>query len=233
MAIGDLEVGDEVLARDEANGTTDTYPVTAIWSHPDAITGTVVIDGEPIAVTPEHPFRTTDRGWVTADDLEPGDHIVSLARAAGLVGAITWDRGPDTMWNLTVATAHTYTVGDGGWLVHNTCPPQLPTELTKGHNAQTGVDVYRGVDSTGSPIYAGISNDVERRAAQHGSRFAALDVVTGSSVTRGEARAIEQALIVRGGSGYQNKINSISPKHGYFSQAVAWGETWLRANGVP
>ena len=119
--IGELEVGDEVLATDEATGTTATYPISAIWSHPDAVTGTVTIDGEAIATTPEHPFRTTERGWVAAAALEPGDRVVSLTGAAGVVGSITWDRGPDTMWNLTVETAHTYTVGAGAWLVHNTC----------------------------------------------------------------------------------------------------------------
>ena len=85
------------------------------------MTGTVEIDGEPIAVTPDHPFRT-EAGWTAAGDLAPGDRVVSLAGGPGTVGTIRWDRGPDEMWNLTVDAAHTYTVGSGAWLVHNTCP---------------------------------------------------------------------------------------------------------------
>jgi hypothetical protein len=37
------------------------------------------------------------------------------------------------------------------------------------------------------------------------------------SVTRGEARAIEKARIVRN-PGFENGINSISPTHGYYRQ---------------
>lgn len=89
-----------------------------MWSHPDPVTGTVELDGEAIAVTPDHPFRT-ERGWLAAGELVAGDRVVSLTGPAGIVGTIRWDRGPDVMWNLTVETAHTYTVGSGAWLVHN------------------------------------------------------------------------------------------------------------------
>jgi len=57
-----------------------------------------------------------------------------------------------------------------------------------------------------------------------------LDPITTSAVTRGEARAIEQALIVRN-PGFNNKINSISPNHSYYQDAVDWGEAWLVRNG--
>lgn len=42
-------------------------------------------------------------------------------------------------------------------------------------------------------------------------------------VTRGQARAIEQALIVRN-PGFNNKINSISPTHSYYDDAASWGD---------
>ena len=32
---------------------------------------------------------------------------------------------PQMMYNMTVATAHTYFVGDGQWLVHNACPDDI------------------------------------------------------------------------------------------------------------
>lgn len=31
--------------------------------------------------------------------------------------------------------------------------------------------------------------------------------------------------------GFENKINSISPTHIYYNDAVEWGEAWLRGNG--
>lgn len=57
-----------------------------------------------------------------------------------------------------------------------------------------------------------------------------------NQVTRGEARTIEQALIVEN-PGFTNKINNISPKHAYYDDAVSWGQAWLRRmdtdEGIP
>lgn len=78
-------------------------------------------------------------------------------------------------------------------------------------------------------VYAGITNDLAARQAAHGERFI-MDPITTSPVTRGEARAIEQALIVENPS-FQNIRNSISPNHPYYQDAVDWGKQWLRSNG--
>ncbi|WP_306746070.1 RHS repeat-associated core domain-containing protein [Saccharothrix yanglingensis] len=110
--------------------------------------------------------------------------------------------------------------------------PPFPNALTQGRNAEAGVDVYRGIRN-GDSVYSGITNNVSRRAGEHaGKAFDHLETVTrNGSVTRGEARAIEQALISRHKG--ENKINSISPKHPYYDQAVNWGEAWLNRNGYP
>jgi hypothetical protein len=96
--------------------------------------------------------------------------------------------------------------------------------------------VYIGVDSSGKSVYAGISVNVAKRQAQHGARFT-IDPIPGGPFTRGEARAIEQALINRAGGpkspGFLNKINSISPKKYYFDDAVEWGEAWLKTRNIP
>jgi hypothetical protein len=105
----------------------------------------------------------------------------------------------------------------------------LPEALTLGRNAEEGVDVYKGVRS-GKDVYVGITNNIERRGAEHGGRFV-LEQLTQASVTRGEARAIEQAMIVRN-PGFENAINSISPNHAWYQQAVDWGETWLGKAGL-
>lgn len=68
-----------------------------------------------------------------------------------------------------------------------------------------------------------------RRQAEHGGRFV-LERITQSPVTRGEARAIEQALINRN-PGFENIRNSISPNHSWYGEAVEWGEGWLRGAG--
>lgn len=104
--------------------------------------------------------------------------------------------------------------------------PELPLALRGGEAA---THVYFGVRA-GNRVYVGITKNLIRRQAQHGSRFR-LEAITRSPLTRGEARAVEQALINRN-PGFENLINSISPKHAWYDDAVAWGEAWLRANGL-
>jgi hypothetical protein len=102
----------------------------------------------------------------------------------------------------------------------------LPAALRGG---AADVHVYFGVRNR-VRVYVGITNNMVRRARQHGTRFR-LEQITTTPVTRGQARAIEQALIVRS-RGFENRINSISPTHSYYAQAVRWGEAWLSANGI-
>ena len=105
----------------------------------------------------------------------------------------------------------------------------LPQELAVGRNAQSGVHVYHGVDA-GKPVYAGITDDIARRQAQHGGRFV-LDQLTPAGVTRGQARAIEEALIVRN-PGFQNLRHEISPSHSWYRDALNWGNDWLTGQGL-
>jgi len=80
----------------------------------------------------------------------------------------------------------------------------------------------------GQAVYCGISCNVAARQVQHADRF---DIRAMSpTMPRGQARAIEQAMILRNPQ-FENKINSISPTHAYYNDAVRWGESWLKANG--
>ncbi len=89
--------------------------------------------------------------------------------------------------------------------------------------------VYRGDD------HIGITSDFVRRQAQHaraGRTFIPEQLPGASGLSRGEARAIEQACIVEGGlaslgGGLQNRINSISPTRAYYSAALEAGRALL------
>ncbi|QGQ20475.1 hypothetical protein GC089_16370 [Cellulomonas sp. JZ18] len=109
-------------------------------------------------------------------------------------------------------------------------PRSLPTQLTSGRNAQSGVHVYYGVDR-GKPVYAGITDDIARRQSQHGSRFVLEQLTPSGGVTRGQARAIEEALIVRN-PGFQNARHEISPRHPWYQDALGWGDDWLNGQGL-
>ena len=71
--------------------------------------------------TDEHPFLTTDRGFVSAEDLRVGEQIRQLAGGYGVVVALQHIFGVAVRYNLTVQDDHTYAVGADQWVVHNTC----------------------------------------------------------------------------------------------------------------
>lgn len=120
-AISEIEVGDYVLAFNEATGEIDYYPVTATIAHDDPVIVYLTIDNETIETTPEHPFYTTNGEWLAAGELHEGNQIYKSDGSYGVVSSVEFVYQLQPMYNLTVSTAHTYFVGDGEWLVHNTC----------------------------------------------------------------------------------------------------------------
>ncbi len=59
--------------------------------------------GETINTTANHPWLTSDRGWVPAGDLQPGEGVVTLDGAASTVAWVHVVPGAGEMDNLTVA----------------------------------------------------------------------------------------------------------------------------------
>jgi len=138
IPIKDVDVGDRVLAWDELTETTDYYLVTAAFSHVDATIVELTIDGDPstssgtetIETTADHPFYVVagapwlnkdevDGRWVDAGELAAGDAVQNADGTTGVVDAVTVVAESQRMYNLTVADAHTFFVGEGAWLVHN------------------------------------------------------------------------------------------------------------------
>jgi hypothetical protein len=66
--------------------------------------------------------------WVGAGDLKKGDEVRKADGSVGIVEAIHTIYNRQTMYNLSVDTAHTYFVGHGQWLVHN-CSTKLDRNL--------------------------------------------------------------------------------------------------------
>ena len=83
---------------------------------------------ETLRTTDEHPFLTTDRGFVSAEDLRVGEQIRQLDGGYGVVVALQHIFGVAVRYNLTVQDDHTYAVGADQWVVHNTdgCDGTLP-----------------------------------------------------------------------------------------------------------
>ena len=119
--ISAIQVGDYVLAWDETSRTIGYYEVTNAFHHTDAVVTEVILSGEWIETTPEHPFYVEGEGWVYAEDLQIGDEVRQADGTTGRVW-LKWNvYKTQEMYNLTVDTAHTFFVGEGQWLVHNSC----------------------------------------------------------------------------------------------------------------
>ncbi|WP_306210377.1 polymorphic toxin-type HINT domain-containing protein [Actinoplanes sp. RD1] len=125
--IGDIEVGDEVLATDPETGKTEAREVTVKHVNDDlALTDLTVrtSDGKRIVVrtTPEHLFwdEAVD-AWVNAGQLTSESRLLSTDGSLFPVAGIRSYVGTRWMYNLTVADIHTYYVlaGNTPVLVHN------------------------------------------------------------------------------------------------------------------
>jgi len=150
-----------------------------------------------------------------------------------------------TYYKQTAAELHTYfvVVGDEQVLVHNTCrldpkrPPRtgpIPNDFFEGPR---DVQVYFGVES-GNRVYVGITNNLKRRKSQHNGIYGDPQSVA-SDLTRGEARMIEEAIILKCGRLevdtetkrlLRNKRYEISVKHAYYDTALQRGNDWVAAN---
>ncbi|AFD28228.1 YD repeat protein (plasmid) [Deinococcus gobiensis I-0] len=146
VAISALSIGTPVLAYNEQTGQNGYYPITDIITHgtkDQGVTYLTVKDPEQadkaelITTTPEHPFYLTapvdtqprpkpqghddlSTRWVGAGHLKIGDKIKQANGTTGTVTNVVTVQQTQQMFNLTVDEAHTFYVGQDGWLVHNT-----------------------------------------------------------------------------------------------------------------
>ncbi|MGW0909336.1 DUF6531 domain-containing protein [Streptomyces sp. NPDC002853] len=120
------------------------------------------------------------------------------------------------------------------------CAKTLARKAWQLRNSQGGYLVYHGLDANQNIIYAGITNNLARREAQHIAKnygITQLVQVPGAAgLKKWQARAIEQGLIhdVRASGFSRSKngvpigqINSISPKRSHFNAALRWGRIFM------
>ena len=75
--IGDVEVGDEVLATDPETGEQAAKRVEHVFSHDDALTDLQLADGTVLTTTEDHPYwPVDDQKFERADQLAPGERVL-------------------------------------------------------------------------------------------------------------------------------------------------------------
>ncbi len=131
VAISSVGVGTQVLAHNEQTKAETPQTVIATHEHIDPILVTLELETsegkrETITTTPEHPFfalfepdKNANGTWVNAGELEKGNWLKRADSDYGVVKRVTFEAKAQRMYNLTVATDHTFFVGEGRWLVHN------------------------------------------------------------------------------------------------------------------
>ena len=97
--------------------------------------------------------------------------------------------------------------------------------LSKG----VSTSVYIGsVNNT--PKYVGITKDIAQRSSQWKGVYSIEEIASG--LTRNQARSVEQSIINAQGMNFNNKINSIRYGRDVYDDAVKWGQSYLKNNGL-
>jgi Pretoxin HINT domain len=144
--IGEIELGDKVIATDPVTGKTSVREVTRLFTHiDDDLLDLIVLtdDGvETIHTTDHHRFwNDTRKAWVEAKDLQGGERLLTWDRDLVTVGELKRVPGAVPMLDLTVEYDHTFYVALNGTavLVHNqTCPlVQLADDMASGASASS------------------------------------------------------------------------------------------------
>jgi GGDEF domain-containing protein/Flp pilus assembly pilin Flp len=120
-----IEVGIQVLSRDEQTDRTEWKPVTQTFVNTSrSLVRLTVTDGlgseETIWVTPNHRLNVRNAGWEATSELVPGrDALITFEdRALTVLSAESFDEHVP-VYNFTVADFHSYFVGEHGLWAHN------------------------------------------------------------------------------------------------------------------
>ncbi|MCX4024712.1 RHS domain-containing protein [Endozoicomonas sp. SM1973] len=148
--IEEVEKGELVAARNDETAENSWQPVSALIAHPEQILYVTLTDdegqSETYGTTEEHPFWVQGKGWVEASELRLGDVVASHDGRVLQVGGVSLSDEHLPTYNLEVANAHTYFIGELGAWVHNECKevfnsikdsPKYPKGFRARHNGTT------------------------------------------------------------------------------------------------
>ena len=194
--IGKLHIGDKVLAYNPKTHKMELEPVLHVWINHDTdlvdltlTTTTPAGHGKAATKTSEtihtnqkHPFFTKEEGFLPVGRIKLGMHVL---RADGIYGVVTgWKivPGTKTMYNLEVARDHTFMVGTGEWVVHNTCNPtdeELLTAYETASNKEMELEAEAGLLAR---MYSRVLKFREPVVDENGVEKGELDVETPGAI---------------------------------------------------
>ena len=121
--IENVKMGDLVWAKDPISGEVSLKKVIQTFERESFDLIHIVVNGETITTTPEHPFYRPSFGWTSAVDLRAGDELCMLSGELVIIETVQHEilETPVKVFNFEVEDFHTYYVGSSSILVHNTC----------------------------------------------------------------------------------------------------------------
>jgi Pretoxin HINT domain len=164
--IGEIEVGDKVIATDPVTGETSVREVTRLFTHiDDDLLDLVVLtdDGvETIHTTDHHRFwNDTSKTWVEAKDLKSGDRLLTPDGDLVTIGELKRVPGSAPMLDLTIEYDHTFYVAlnDTAVLVHNQTCDLDAFSAAAGKPAGNGLtEAGRAPQKHGNPVGKRVGN---------------------------------------------------------------------------
>jgi len=124
VPIEEIKIGDMVWAYNEANQTKSLQEVTHLirGEGNKTLTDITLDSGEVITATSNHPFWTINtQNWTEAGELSVETVLWNINDKNSTISSLRSYTQRATVYNLTVANDHTYFVGVGGVLGHNSC----------------------------------------------------------------------------------------------------------------
>ena len=131
VAIENIRVGDKVISTDPETFETAEKTVLETYIREDSKLIHLVINGEEIITTENHPFYVNNRGFVNAGALTLRDKLLDTHGSHLSIekSNIELTKKPTVVYNFQVEDFHTYYVGMNRIWVHNEC--NLPTKRSK------------------------------------------------------------------------------------------------------
>ena len=132
-AIGSLHPGERVWAYNTKTHKMELQPIVHVWINHDNDLVDVTIaftipaqhgkvarkTSEVVHTNKKHPFLTVEEGFIPVSQLRVGMHVINASNGIGTITELKAVPGTMTMYNLEVAQDHTFTIGQGQWIVHN------------------------------------------------------------------------------------------------------------------
>ena len=153
VAIENIKAGDKVISTDPETFETAEKTVLETYIRKDPKLIHLVINGEEIVTTVDHPFYVKNQGFIKAGELIVGDELLDVNGNVLLVEKFNVELTdePVTVYNFQVEGFHTYHVGCFYVLVHNAdynqSPKEIMAERTKGLDTREHPSKYKQISA--------------------------------------------------------------------------------------